>query len=200
MNMIRGYKAFNSDFRCSGFKYRVGQTYKLNSTPIMCERGFHFCQQPVFVANYYDWLTDRNMRFAEVEASGETLTEGDKSVTDRIRIVREIPRKEFERICTGMFPLGVAEYHFRNGLMHRDDGPAHIWRGGSRWYQNGKFHRDGGPAVELSNGTRYWYQHGKLHRDDGPAVENKLGYDYIFRHGVIQPNGSPPLFMLISDD
>ena len=45
-----------------------------------------------------------------------------------------------------------------------------------RYFENGKLHRLDGPAIEYSGGTKYWYKEGLLHREDGPAVEWKDGY------------------------
>ena len=60
----------------------------------------------------------------------------------------------------------------RNGLPHRDDGPAIRYKDGSEvWYRNGLCHRDDGPAVEWTNGTREWFRNGQRHREDGPAIE-----------------------------
>jgi len=42
-------------------------------------------------------------------------------------------------------------------------------------YKNGKVHRDDGPAIEHSDGAKLWYKNGKMHRDDGPAVQNENG-------------------------
>ena len=66
---------------------------------------------------------------------------------------------------------GSRRYYNTNGQLHRMEGPAVEWEGGSRWYQNGKLHRTDGPAVVYANGTRYWWQNGLLHRTDGPAAE-----------------------------
>ena len=65
---------------------------------------------------------------------------------------------------------GSRRYYNSHGQLHRMEGPAVEWEGGSRWYQNGKLHRTDGPAVVYANGTRYWWQNGLLHRTDGPAV------------------------------
>ena len=65
---------------------------------------------------------------------------------------------------------GSKRYYNANGRLHRMEGPAVEWEGGSRWYQNGKLHRTDGPAVVYANGTRYWWQNDLLHRTDGPAV------------------------------
>ena len=39
------------------------------------------------------------------------------------------------------------------------------------YYKNGKLHRVDGPAVENTDGTFLWYLNGELHREDGPAIE-----------------------------
>jgi len=63
-------------------------------------------------------------------------------------------------------------FHYQNGKLHRDDGPAIERANGDKaWHLNGKYHRLDGPAVEYTNGYKAWYQNGKLHRLDGPAIE-----------------------------
>ena len=62
----------------------------------------------------------------------------------------------------------------KNGLLHREDGPAVVWSGGTYWYKNGLLHRDNGPALE-TDPTRSWYKNGVLHREDGPAYESYNG-------------------------
>jgi len=52
--------------------------------------------------------------------------------------------------------------HYRNGLLHREDGPAIIGPGGyQEWYRNGELHREDGPAVIYRDVAQYWYLHGK---------------------------------------
>jgi len=38
------------------------------------------------------------------------------------------------------------------------------------WYKNGKLHREDGPAVG-SGRYKAWFKDGSLHREDGPAIE-----------------------------
>ena len=33
--------------------------------------------------------------------------------------------------------------------------------GGKRWFKNGQLHREDGPAVEYSNGYKRWYKNGQ---------------------------------------
>ncbi len=65
------YKAFNADFTCRGFQYEVGKTYTHDGEISMCDAGFHACENPLDVLNYYN-LCDS--RFAVVELSGEIIT------------------------------------------------------------------------------------------------------------------------------
>jgi hypothetical protein len=66
-----------------------------------------------------------------------------------------------------------------NGKCHREDGPAmdRSNSGGYKsWYKDGKLHRLDGPAIEYANGDKEWHKEGKLHREDGPAIERADGY------------------------
>lgn len=42
---------------------------------------------------------------------------------------------------------------------------------GVKYYLNGVLHREDGPAVIWRNGTKHWLIHGKSHRSDGPCTE-----------------------------
>ena len=44
---VKGYKVFNPDWTCRGFQYKVGKIYEEDVKPILCERGFHFCEKAV---------------------------------------------------------------------------------------------------------------------------------------------------------
>ncbi len=55
--------------------------------------------------------------------------------------------------------------------------------GTKEWYKNGLRHREDGPAIEYFNGDKYWYLNGKQHREDGPAVEWFIGDKYWYLNG-----------------
>ena len=40
---IKGFKVFNPDWTCRGFKYEVGKTFVHNGNIEMCGSGFNFC-------------------------------------------------------------------------------------------------------------------------------------------------------------
>ena len=43
--------------------------------------------------------------------------------------------------------------------------------GNKQWYKDGILHREDGPAFECHNGSKVWYVNGKRHKLDGPAIE-----------------------------
>ena len=110
MAAIKGYKVFNPDWTCRGFQYKVGKTFVHNGNIEMCGSGFHFCRKASDCFNYYDF--NSNNKVAEVEAVGLVETSGDKSVTDKIKIIREIKWQELLTIvnegreCTGFCNTG----------------------------------------------------------------------------------------------
>jgi hypothetical protein len=87
---MKGYKVFNPDWTCRGFQYEVGKTYKMGGKPVLCHRGFHFCENVADCFGYY--FFDPRNKVAEVEALGEVVTDeyGGKSCTNEIRIAREV--------------------------------------------------------------------------------------------------------------
>lgn len=85
---MKGYKVFKPDWTCRDFQYEVGKTYKHEGDIEPCKAGFHFCQKLVDCFQYYAFNTEN--KIAEVEAIGLIKTDGNKSVTDEIKIVREI--------------------------------------------------------------------------------------------------------------
>ena len=94
-DIIKGYKAFRTSddgyLQCRDMVYVVGESYALDGKPELCERGYHFCRRLV---DCYGWY-GRDSRICEVEADGTIIDGADgKSVTDHIRIVRELDRHE----------------------------------------------------------------------------------------------------------
>ena len=84
-----GYKAFNQDLICRGFQYEIGKTYNIEGLPILCQKGFHFCENIADTYHYYP-MSD-NTRICKVEAIGEIVTEDNiKYCTNKIKILEEI--------------------------------------------------------------------------------------------------------------
>ena len=95
---MKGYKVFNSDWTCRGFQYKVGETYEMDEEPIICKRGFHFCQN--LKDCFYYYTLNKDVKIAEVEALGDVKTEPftptTKHCTNKIKIIREIPFEDLE--------------------------------------------------------------------------------------------------------
>ena len=67
---IKGYKGFNPDMTCRGFKYEEGKDYEEEGEIGACENGFHFCLHPLDVFGYYPPAYIGMNKFHEVEGSG----------------------------------------------------------------------------------------------------------------------------------
>ncbi len=93
---MKGYKAFNKGFICKDFQYEEGQTYEHKGNIAICNSGFHFCENPLDVLNYYDLCESE---FAEVEALGEIDTEKNKSATSKIKIGVRLGLPAFIKAC-----------------------------------------------------------------------------------------------------
>ncbi|MBQ9609366.1 MAG: pentapeptide repeat-containing protein, partial [Lachnospiraceae bacterium] len=116
--IIKGFKVFNPDWTCRDFQYQVGHTYEMDEEPDVCNRGFHFCEKASDCFEYYDFRSENKV--AEIEALGAVDSDGKKSCTNKIRIVREIPWDEVLRIvnegkdCTGRCNTGDCNTGNRN--------------------------------------------------------------------------------------
>ena len=105
--MVKGYKVFNPDWTCRGFQYEVGKIFEEDVKPGCCDsdRGFHFCEKASDCFNYYSFNSKNKV--AEIIALGDVDSDGVKSCTNKIQIVREIPWDEVLRIVnTGNFNTG----------------------------------------------------------------------------------------------
>ena len=88
-NKIISYKGFDKNMQCRGFQYEVGKEYEMDGNIKCCERGYHACESPMEVWDYYDMLTSR---FAKVVQSGKIdKKEGSTKVcSSKIKIAAEL--------------------------------------------------------------------------------------------------------------
>ena len=87
---MKMYKGFDKDLKCRGFQYEIGKTYE-EPTAELCEKGFHACEYPLDVFEYY---SPGNMsRYCEVdldEVSGKKSNEDSKRCGKKIAVKAEI--------------------------------------------------------------------------------------------------------------
>jgi hypothetical protein len=83
------YKA-TYNYKCLNQTYEIGQEYKIEGKPILCERGFHFCNIAKDTLSYY-WIKP-NFKLLEIEDLNPDETDFDfeKSCSNHIKILREI--------------------------------------------------------------------------------------------------------------
>mgnify|MGYP000588831795 FL=1 len=114
-NVVHGFKVFRPDWTCDPTGYNPKQytcpgKFEEEGELDVCGHGMYFCQTAADCFNYYSFNSENKV--AEVIAYGEVRTEGDKSCTDKLEIVREIPWDEVLRIvnlgknCTGRCNTG----------------------------------------------------------------------------------------------
>lgn len=64
---IIAYKGFDSNMQCRGYQYEIGKEYIHDGPVKACEGGFHACEYPMDVFNYY---APAGNKFAIVKQSG----------------------------------------------------------------------------------------------------------------------------------
>ena len=89
-NIIHSYKGFDKNLKCRGFAYEIGKDYEQDGKIKCCNNGFHACEFPLDVFNYY--APGENSRYCTVTQSGVTdKKEGDSKVaSSKIHIETEI--------------------------------------------------------------------------------------------------------------
>lgn len=115
-----GYKAFDSDLKCRGFKFEIGQEYTLETPKDkmeLCSAGvFHFCRYPIDIERNSNYSL-ANSRICEVIATGDVISNDEgKFGTNKLLILREIIGEE------------------KNKLLHWNSGDRNsgYWNSGDR--------------------------------------------------------------------
>ena len=86
---IVAYKGFDRNMQCRGYQFAIGQTYEHDGKVEACASGFHACEHPLDVLEYY---APSESRYAVVEQRGD-LSRHDadtKVASRRIAIKAEI--------------------------------------------------------------------------------------------------------------
>src|SRR3990167_1455831 len=89
---IKGYKGFDKNWKCQGFQFKVGEKFVYEGKLELCKTGFHFCEHPLDVLDYY---SPNESKFAEIEAENisDQKDSDSKRVCSTIHINTEITIK-----------------------------------------------------------------------------------------------------------
>lgn len=97
---MKAYKGFNSDMTCRGFQYEEGKTYETDSA-VLCKKGFHACENPLEVFNYYPPCDENGNlnKFHEVELEdvSDERHNDSKVVGKKIKIGKELSFEEITK-------------------------------------------------------------------------------------------------------
>jgi YD repeat-containing protein len=96
-----GYKATHN-LKCRNQEYKVGKTYTANKLE-MCRHGFHFCEKMEDTLNYYTPNSD--FILIEIEILGEVINEDNKSVTNKMKVLRILTIEEYSKEMLEIFPI-----------------------------------------------------------------------------------------------
>ena len=95
---MKGYKASNNG-KCRDLAYEVGKTYTFNGEIKACSTGFHYCKKIDDVLEYYDYDRNTTVIF-EIKDLGESVNECNKTVTNKMKIVRIVDPSEYNSLFT----------------------------------------------------------------------------------------------------
>jgi hypothetical protein len=115
-----GYKAFDSDLKCRGLQFEIGQEYTLETPKDkieLCSAGvFHFCRYPIDIERNSNYSL-ANSRICEVIATGDVISNDEgKFGTNKLLILREIIGEEKNKLL-----------HWNSGYWNSGD-----WNSGDR--------------------------------------------------------------------
>ena len=102
---IKMFKGFDKDLKCRGFQYEIGQEYREDKADL-CNEGFHACENPLDVFNYYA-PKDGN-RFCEVELD-EVTDQKDGSDSKRCgKVIKIGAELDIAGLCKAHFEYVTA--------------------------------------------------------------------------------------------
>ena len=150
---MKGYKATDKNMQCRGYQFELGKWHEHDGNLIMCEAGFHFCDQPSGPWSFY---SKPGTRIFEVEADEvlDTPVEPgaeNKRVCKRIKLTREITPGGNRN--TGNRNTGDGNTGNRNtGNRNTGDGNTGYWNTGN--WNTGYWNTGNGNTGNRNTG--YW--------------------------------------------
>jgi len=160
----------------------------------MCEKGFHFCRNAQDTLNFYCY--NRYFELMEIDVLGDIIDKADKSVTNKFKVIRVIPRSEYPELLGVMIDENnniIKQYDGSNNETKEADQDGGVWL---REYDSNK-----NLIKKVSpSGKNIW-----LYEYDGNNNEIKRVYPngeiYLFEYAEndklikrVYPNGNVYLF------
>jgi YD repeat-containing protein len=112
---MKAYKATNRDMTCKNVQYELEKEFVHEGELKLCESGFHFCKELKHINSFYSFC-ESDHRFFEIEIPEDAIVMddsiGEKSVTNKIKFVRELDASDFEK--NGF----IREYDSKGNVIH----------------------------------------------------------------------------------
>ena len=95
---MKAFKGFNTNMTCRGFQFEEGKTYEHEGKVKLCESGFHACEDPLDIFEYY---VPSISEFHEVELDGVSDERGEdtKVVAKKITIGAKLSLDKIINAC-----------------------------------------------------------------------------------------------------
>lgn len=172
---MKAYKA-TYNLTCQNFKFEVGQAYEIQGELKICNNGFHFCKKMEDVLIYYSPQLD--FILLEVEPLGDVIDDENKSVTNKIKIIRIIPQEEHK-----LFDIDGRTIHCKNsngdewwdGFDERSNLIYHKNSDGDEWWREFDG-RNNCIHFKDSNGYEYWKEFDG--KDNLIDCKDSIRYEY----------------------
>ena len=164
--MKKYYKAtYNS--KCLTLTYEQGKTYTFKGNLNICSAGFHYCENPIDTLAYYPYTKD--FILMEVEPLGETQREGNKSVTNKLKVVKILNHEESLELIKDNITLDKNN----NKIHYKNSNGIEYWKEYDK-NNNLIYFKD-------SNGIEYWKKFDKnnncIHFKNSNGYEEWKEYD-----------------------
>ena len=95
---MKAYKGFKKDMTCRGFHFEEGKEY-VEDTAKLCKSGFHACERPLDVLNYYA-PADSVYHEVELDDVTEETSSDSKRAGKRIKIGASL---DIAKLCEAQF-------------------------------------------------------------------------------------------------